>query len=148
MLPEVLAQPFHPGPGEHPCRGRGSDSLVPRPSPSGLPRPAGPAPPPDREEGLVRDGQMSPVSPRPRDVLHPPQVSPPGLSSGKIALSLIEDVEPSPRSSWPASWQRGSWWESRLAVPESVSLTTTALSCGGTGQSVSQESKLSAKHNA
>ena len=79
ILLAAVAQTLHPGPGEHPSGGRSHDSLVPRSSPCGLPRPAGPAPPHHWEEGLVSDGQMSPVSPRPQDVLHPPQVSQPGL---------------------------------------------------------------------
>ena len=79
MLPEAVAQTLHPGPGEHPSRGRGPDSLVPRPPARGLPRPPGPVPPPDWEAGLVRDGQMLAVSARPGDVLQPPQVSQPHL---------------------------------------------------------------------
>ena len=134
MLLEAVAQTIHPWSGEHPCGGGRSDSLVPRPSPCGLPRSAGPAPPHHWQEGLVRDGQMSPVSPRPGDVLQPPQVSQLDLASLEFYLSDIEDVELSPRWTWPGYWQTGNWWESRLVEPGSVSLTTPALSCGATGQ--------------
>ena len=75
ILLKAVAQTLHTGAGEHPGGGGRSDSLVPRPSTCGLSRPAGPATPRHWQEGLVRHGQMSPVSPRPRDVLHPPQVS-------------------------------------------------------------------------
>ena len=38
---------------------------------------------------MVRDGQMSPVSPRPRDVLYPPQVSQLDLSSEQNITAQI-----------------------------------------------------------
>ena len=74
FLLAAVAPPLHPGPGQHPSGGRGSDSLVPRPRPSGLPRPRGQAPPQHRPESLVRGGPLPPVAAPAGDVHHPPPV--------------------------------------------------------------------------